>query len=256
MEDPAARFAGVARLLGADSLTRLRQAHVCVVGVGGVGSWAVEALARSGVGRLTLVDGDEVCLSNTNRQLHALDGECGRPKVEVLAHRVRRINPECAVIAECCFFTDRTAARLLEKRFDFLVDAIDRPSQKCLLIAACRARGIPVVTSGGAAGRRDPTALRVADLTRSTHDALLQEVRRGLRREHGFPREGRLFGVECVYSTEQVGLPAVAVGVAGVRHAEADPKRGGGGLLGTAAFVTGAFGLAAAGVVVRRLTGR
>jgi len=255
VNDPAARFAGVARLLGAEGLARLRQAHVCVVGVGGVGSWTVEALARSGVGRLTLVDGDKVDLSNTNRQLHAVDGEFGRPKVEVLAERVRRINPECAVMAECCFFTDQTAERLLERGFDYVVDAIDRPLQKCLLIAGCHARGIPVVTAGGAAGRRDPTAVRVADLARSTHDALLQEVRRGLRREHGFPREGKVFGVECVYSTEELTLPATGKEVPGFGPGETDSRPNGGGLLGTAAFVTGAYGLAAAAVVVRRLAG-
>src|SRR4051812_20640324 len=144
------RFAGVGRLVGRAALERLHAAHVCVVGVGGVGSWTVEGLARSGVGALTLVDLDDVCVTNVNRQLPALDGQIGRPKATVLAERVALINPECRVDAQLEFFTTSSAARLLAKPFTFVVDAIDRMSHKALLIAGCRDRGLPVITIGAA----------------------------------------------------------------------------------------------------------
>ena len=159
------RFGGVGRLYGTEGLDRIRRAHVCVVGLGGVGSWAVEALARSGIGALTLVDLDDVCISNVNRQLHALDGELGRPKVEVMARRVRAINPGCVVHPMQAFFLKSNAGEILQTRFDYVLDAFDSPSRKCVLIALCRERGIPVITSGAAAGRRDPTKVEVIDLS-------------------------------------------------------------------------------------------
>ena len=154
------RFGGVARLVGRAGLERLRTAHVCVVGVGGVGSWAVEGLARSGVGALTLVDLDDVCVTNVNRQLPALDGQIGRPKVAVLLERVRLINPQCRVEAVSEFFTEATADRLLAPDFDYVIDAVDLMSHKARLIAGCRDRGRPCLTVGAAGGRRDPTQVR------------------------------------------------------------------------------------------------
>jgi tRNA threonylcarbamoyladenosine dehydratase len=248
-----ARFGGVGRLFGQPAHKRLGRAHVCVVGVGGVGSWAVEALARSGIGALTLVDLDEVCISNVNRQLHALVGRYGQPKVEVMQERILAINPECVVHPLRAFFTAANAAQILETPFDYLVDAIDSPSAKCRLIAACRDRSIPIVTVGGAGGRRDPTAVRTADLAFSSHDALLQEVRRGLRREHGFPRGQRPFGVGCVFSTEAPVFPTGDGSVCRERPPEADLRLDCRSGFGTAAFVTGTFGFAAAGLVVRQL---
>ena len=149
------RFGGIARLYGEAGLRALGQAHVCVVGVGGVGSWTVEALARSGVGGLTLVDLDEVCVTNVNRQLPALDGGFGKFKVEELAKRVAAINPDCRVRARAEFFNDKTSGAILADGFDYVVDAIDNVSNKARLIADCRERGIPVITSGAAGGRRD-----------------------------------------------------------------------------------------------------
>ncbi|HWY78608.1 MAG TPA: tRNA threonylcarbamoyladenosine dehydratase, partial [Verrucomicrobiae bacterium] len=163
MSDLDERFGGIARLYGPEGLARLRRAHVCVVGIGGVGSWAVEALARSGVGELTLIDLDDVCVSNVNRQLHALDGQIGRPKVEVMAARACAINPECIVHPIAAFFTQANAKELLTPRFDYVLDAIDSSSKKCLLIASCREMGIPVLTAGAAGGRRNPALVRVAD---------------------------------------------------------------------------------------------
>lgn len=248
------RFGGIARLFGKPGLGRLSAAHVCVVGVGGVGSWTVEALARSGVGRLTLIDLDEVCVTNINRQLPALGDTVGRAKVDVLAERVRLINPECAVEAEQDFFTASTSERFLSKGYDWVVDAIDSLANKCLLIAACVQRGIPVLTVGGAGGKQDGSAVRVDDLALSGQDPLLKVVRRELRQNHGFSREqGRPFGVPCVYSPETPAYPWSTGAVCDV------PEPGGtlamdcASGFGAATFVTGVFGFVAAGEVVRRI---
>lgn len=256
------RFGGIARLYGQAGLQRLRTAHVMVVGVGGVGSWVVEALARSGVGALTLVDLDEVCVSNVNRQLPALDGTIGQPKVEVLAQRVRAINPECRVQPLMEFFTESSAERLLgltDPKLNFVVDAIDAITNKCRLIALCHARQLPVIVCGGAGGRRDPTQIRRTDLSLATHDRLLSEVRKRLRQEHGFPRDGKKFGVECICSAEIPVFPQKDGTVCPAAEAEAKPGESrrlncdwG---FGSATHVTGAFGFAAAAAVVSRLTG-
>lgn len=249
--DNAQRFGGVGRLYGAAALERLRAAHVCVVGVGGVGSWAVEGLVRSGVGALTLVDLDDVCVTNVNRQLPALDGQIGRAKVAVLAERVRLINPECRVEAVTEYFTEASAGRLLTPNFDCVVDAIDAMANKALLLAECVRRGLPCVTVGGAGGKRDATKIRAGDLGEATGDELLRLLRKKLRRDHGFAQgEGNRYGVRCVFSSEKPVFPWAD----GTCRAEVEP---GGSLkldcasgFGTAVFVTGAFGLAAAGEAV------
>lgn len=257
-EDYLSRFGGIGRLYGRDALARLSAAHVCVLGVGGVGSWTVEGLARSGIGALTLIDLDDVCVTNVNRQLPALDGQIGRPKVEVLAERVKLINPSCKVTALTEFFTAASAERMLSGGFDCVVDAIDNVSNKALLVAECQKRRLPVVTIGGAGGRRDPTQIRTGDLGEAWGDELLRLLRRKLRREHGYPageQTGRMhFEVRCVWSSE----PQVFPWADGTCQAEPEP---GSNLkldcesgFGTAVFVTGAFGLAAAGEVVRLLT--
>lgn len=253
MNSLTARFGGIARIFGPESLGRLERAHVAVLGVGGVGSWTVESLARSGIGQLTLVDLDDVCISNVNRQLHALDGEFGRPKVEVLQQRVLRINPECRVHALQVFFLPSTEEEILARGFDYIVDAIDSPSKKTLLIARCREKSIPVVTTGAAAGRTDPTAVRISDLTLCSHDRLLQQVRKQLRNRYHFPRGKELFQVPCVHSTEPISYPEpeqpANEPVDEVKEFRLDCDSG----FGTASFVTGAFGLAAAAHVVRQL---
>jgi tRNA threonylcarbamoyladenosine dehydratase len=249
------RFGGVGRLFGLSAMERLRNSHVCVVGLGGVGSWTVEALARSGVGELTLVDMDDVCISNVNRQLHALNGELGKPKVEVLARRAQAINPECIVHPLHCFFLKSNAASILQTRFDAIVDAIDAPSLKCLLIAEAHRLQTPIITAGGAGGRRDPTAVEVTDLAFSSHDRLLHEVRRKLRRDYGFPRGDQPFGVECVLSREQPMFPTGDGSVCAERDASADLRLDCNSGFGTACFVTATFGMVAASRIVRRLAG-
>ena len=251
------RFGGIARLYGEAGLRALGQAHVCIVGVGGVGSWTVEALARSGVGGLTLVDLDEVCVTNVNRQLPALDGGFGKFKVEELAKRIAAIHPGCQVAARAEFFNDKTSDALLADGFDFVVDAIDNVGNKSWLIADCRARGIPVITSGAAGGRRDGTCAEVADLAKATNDPLLSKVRARLRKEHGFPRAGKQMGVPCVFSAEPPVHPKTD-GTVCASRAEAGESEGSLKLncewgFGAATFVTGAFGFAVAGEVVRRL---
>jgi tRNA threonylcarbamoyladenosine dehydratase len=247
------RFSGVSRLYGKAGLECLRRSHVCVVGIGGVGSWAVEALARSGVGELTLVDMDDVCISNVNRQLPALNGTFGRPKVDAMAERVRSINPDCAVHPVQSFFLRSNADEILSGPFDFVLDAIDTLGLKILLISMCRERNLPIVVTGGAAGRRDPTQIQVSDLAFSSHCNLLQEVRRGLRRHHWFPRGTQAFGVECVFSRESPVFPQEDGTVCATRPDTPDLRLDCNSGLGTASFVTGAFGLTAASRVVAGL---
>lgn len=253
MSRPPERFGGIARLAGAAGLKRLRAAHVCVVGIGGVGSWTVEALARSGIGTLTLVDLDEVCVTNINRQIHALDGTVGRAKVEVMAERVQLINPECRVTAVTEFFMEANAARLLAPEFSHVVDAIDSVANKCRLLALCRERKLPVISCGAAGGRLDATAVRVADLADVTHDRLLAEVRKRLRKEHGFPPPGEKLGVPCVFSPETPVTPEPPACVDDTMASSQPPRLNCEWGYGSATFVTGTFGFAAAGCVVRRL---
>ena len=254
MTNYEARFGGIRRLYGADRQKRLQAAHVCVVGIGGVGSWAVEALARTGVGALTLVDLDEVCISNVNRQLHAVTGAFGKPKVEVMAERVRLIQPDCQVNALHSLFTAKTAAEILAPEFAGVVDAIDQTAMKALLIARCRELKIQIVTTGGAGGRRDPAALRVDDLARTTHDGLLAATRKILRDEFGFPRDPKMkFGVDCVFSPEPQVFPAADGSVCAERPADASLRLDCRSGYGTATFVTGAFGFAAAAQMVKQI---
>jgi len=247
------RFGGLERLYGSDALPRLRKAHVMVIGIGGVGSWAVEALARSGIGTLTLVDLDDVCATNTNRQMHALDPEWGRLKAEVLAERVHKINPEAEVRFRADFFTRKSAEGLLNPPPDLILDAIDSVDDKVALVEACRRRAIPVVMSGGAGGKTDPTKVRVADLGREQGDALLKAVKRGLKARGILPDSQGLWGVECVFSEEPSVLPwEVCASV---------PPPGAGGSaridcstgFGAVAFATGTFGFCLASRAVVRL---
>jgi tRNA A37 threonylcarbamoyladenosine dehydratase len=256
------RFDRLARLVGERGLARLAASHVMIVGVGGVGSWAAEALVRSGIGRLTLVDFDDVCITNFNRQLHAVDGRIGEPKAEVMAVRLRQINPRARVHVLPIFYKEETAAQLFDQQPDFVVDAIDCLSSKCHLLAACRARQVRVVCSTGSGGRLDPTQIAVADLARTDVDPLAKMVRKILRQKHGFPREDRgKFGIPAVFSREDPVLPVPLACDRGSRQRCFCTHHGEGVfncddrnlILGTAAFVTGAFGLHCAAVVVRGL---
>ena len=253
MKQQEARFSGIARLFGKDGTARLRQAHVCVVGIGGVGSWAVEALARSGIGQITLVDLDDVCISNTNRQIHALTGTFGQPKVEAMAERVRAINPGCQVHARQEFFLKSNAQEILATRFDYVLDAIDSVSMKCFLIALCREKKISVITAGAAGGRRDPTAVEISDLAFCSHDRLLSQIRKLLRTRHGFPRGEEQFQVECVFSREPLVFAQKDGSVCRAQGDTTDLRIDCDTGFGTASFVTGVFGMAAASRIVQRI---
>ncbi|MBS7455835.1 tRNA threonylcarbamoyladenosine dehydratase [Coralloluteibacterium stylophorae] len=243
------RFGAIERLYGRGSLARFGAASVCVVGLGGVGSWAVEALARSGIGRLGLLDADDVCVSNTNRQLHALDGGYGRSKASVLAERCRAISPgiDLAVVEQ--FLTVPNMDVLLDAGYDIVIDACDSLRVKVETVAWARRRKLPLVVVGSAGGRTDPTQVRVRDLSRTEHDAMLALVRKRLRHAHGFPRNpDRFFGVSAVYSLENVQYPQADGSVCGVRPsggADGALRMECGGGLGSATHVTGAFAFAA-----------
>lgn len=247
------RYSGIGRLYGNDAMPHLRSTHIAVIGIGGVGTWTAEALARSGVGELTLVDLDEICITNINRQLHALDGQIGKPKVTALAERLRLINPAIVIHEEIAFFTEATAERFLEPRHDCIVDAIDSVKQKAFLIASCKARGIPIVAVGGAGGKRNPAKLATDDLAFATNDRLLRLIRKQLRRNYDFPPEilKEPWGIPAVYSTENARFPWSDGTV------REDPEPGSELRLncdsgfGTSAMVTGAFGLTAAAEAIR-----
>ena len=250
------RFSGVGRLLGNAGLERLRAAHVCIVGLGGVGSWTVEALARSGIGKLTLVDLDDVCITNTNRQLPALEGQVGRPKATVLAERSRLINPDLEVVAFAEFFTLATSERLLSPGYDVVIDAIDDVKNKALLIAECVRRNLRCVTVGGAGGKRDATQIRIGDLGESNGDDLLRLVRKKLRREHGFPAGTHTFGVRSVYSGEHPVYPWSNGTCSTEPEPGSDTRLDCNSGFGTAVFVTAPFGFAAGQEAVRLIVER
>jgi tRNA A37 threonylcarbamoyladenosine dehydratase len=226
-----------------------------VIGIGGVGSWAVEAFARSGVGKLTLIDADDVCVSNVNRQLHALDGEFGKPKVSVMAARARAINPAIVIDAIEEFLTPASLERLLDRGYDIVIDACDAFRVKVETIAWCRRRKLPLITIGSAGGRTDPTLVSVRDLSKTEHDAMLALVRKKLREEFNFPRgPKRYFGVQAVYSRENVRYPQADGSVCGTRPAGGDAlKLDCGGGLGAATHVTATFAFAAVSRALAKL---
>lgn len=249
------RFGGLRRLYGVQGAQRIFDAHCVVAGLGGVGSWAAEALARSGVGRLTLIDADEVCVSNTNRQMHALDGEYGKPKVGVMAARAHAINPTIRLEAIERFLTTSTLDELLDRGYDVVLDACDAFRVKLETIAWCRRRKLPIVSVGSAGGRTDPTQIRVRDLSRTEHDAMFSLIRKKLRADFNFPRNpSRYFGVSAVYSLQNVQYPQPDGTVCGLRPPGGDAMNlACGGGLGAATHVTGAFAFAAVGKVLEKL---
>jgi len=251
------RFAGIDRLYGRGALVRFQAARVAVVGLGGVGSWAAEALARTGLGHLTLIDADDLCVSNTNRQLPAVAGQYGRNKSEAMAERCRAINPAIDVDAVASFLTPSNLPDLLDRRFDVVLDACDSFRTKVEAIAWCRRRKQPIVTVGSAGGRTDPTQVRVRDLSRTEHDAMLSLIRKKLRADFNFPRNAdRYFGVPAVYSLENVRYPQADGSVCGLRPkvaGDAALKLDCGAGLGAATHVTGAFAFAAVGRMLELL---
>jgi len=251
------RFAGIDRLYGVGTVDQLSQRRVAVVGMGGVGSWVVEALARTAVGHLTLIDADDICVSNTNRQLPALAGQYGRNKAEAMAERCRAINPDIQVDAVASFLTVSNMVELLDRDFDLVIDACDSFRVKVETIAWCRRRKLPILTVGAAGGRTDPTLVRIRDVSRTEHDAMLALIRKKLRSDFNFPKNAsRYFGVPAVYSLENVKYPQADGSVCGVRPplgADAALKLDCGAGLGAATHITGAFAFAAVGKALEML---
>ncbi|HZV22288.1 MAG TPA: tRNA threonylcarbamoyladenosine dehydratase [Luteimonas sp.] len=254
------RFGGIDRLYGNGALARFRDSRIAVVGLGGVGSWAVEAFARTGIGHLTLIDADDLCLSNTNRQLPAIDGQYGRNKAAAMAERCLAINPAIDVDAVPAFLTPSNLEVLLDRDFALVLDACDSFRTKLEAIAWCRRRRQPLITVGSAGGRSDPTQVRVRDLSRTEHDAMLSLVRKKLRADFNFPRNAdRYFGVPAIYSLENVRYPQADGSVCGLRpklSADAALKLDCGAGLGAATHVTGAFAFAAVGKALEMLLKR
>lgn len=212
-ESAARRFGGLERLYGVSGASRIRSAHVLVAGIGGVGSWAVEALARSGVGRLTLVDMDHIAESNINRQIHALDETVGQAKVDAMAARIAHINAECRVLAIDEFVEPANLSALLQRAEDAhgpvvaVIDACDAAPAKLAMAVWARGGGHRFVTVGAAGGKRLAHLVEIGDLSIATHDPLLAGMRSRLRKSHGAPREGKKIGVTCVFSREPVAPP-------------------------------------------------
>lgn len=246
--DEARRFGGLARLYGVAGAARIRRAHVVVIGVGGVGSWTAEALARSGVARLTLIDLDHVAESNINRQVHALDSTLGQAKVLAMRERIAQIHPGCLVDAVEAFVEPDNLQVLLPSSADAVVDACDQVASKTALAAWARQSGRCFITVGAAGGKRHAEKVDIADLAQATHDPLLAQVRYRLRKHHDAPREGKPLGVACVFSRESVAPPDASCGVGDAVDGSLS-CHGYGSVVG----VTATFGMCAAAWVLERM---
>ena len=202
------RFGGIGRLYTPEGLAKLRQSHVCVIGIGGVGSWAVEALARTGIGKITMIDMDDICVTNINRQIHAMTGTVAQLKTEAMKERVERINPECVVEIIDDFISPENIPEYLNRGYDYVIDAIDSVKTKAALIAYCKRNKIKLITTGGAGGQTDPSQIQIADLSKTIQDPLASKVRSLLRKEYNFSQNTkRKFGVDCVFSTQPLIFP-------------------------------------------------
>ena len=243
------RFGGLARLYGVNGAQRIRGAHVAVVGVGGVGSWAVEALARSGVGRLTLIDLDHVSESNINRQIQAVESTIGQAKVLALQERITQINPDCKVQCIEEFVEPGNWPALLPSGVDAIIDACDQVQAKTAMAAWARDHKPLFITVGAAGGKRLAHQVSIEDLAKVTHDPLLAQLRYRLRKQHGAPKEGRKIGVPCVYSREAVQGPDASCAVDGDGSLNCSGY-------GSLVSVTATFGQCAAGWVLNELAAR
>jgi tRNA A37 threonylcarbamoyladenosine dehydratase len=252
-EDLTRRFGGVGRLYGPAALRAFQAAHVCVIGIGGVGSWAAEALARSAIGQITLIDLDMIAESNVNRQIHALGDEFGKAKVSAMAERIRAINPACVVTEIEDFVSADNLEETLGRGFDYVIDAIDHVRVKAAMINWTKRQRIPMITVGGAGGQIDPTRIDVIDLARTIQDPLLSKVRALLRKEYGFTRDQKKkFDVPAVFSTEPLRYPESGAvceetpGLAGLNCAG----------FGSSVCITATFGFFAVAEVLKHLANR
>ncbi|NVK37009.1 MAG: tRNA cyclic N6-threonylcarbamoyladenosine(37) synthase TcdA [Gammaproteobacteria bacterium] len=248
------RFAGIARLYGVAALERFRSSKVAVIGIGGVGSWAAEALARTGFGEIHLIDMDDICVSNSNRQLHTLSSTVGQLKVEATADRLKGINPELIVNPIMDFLTPSNMTQYLGE-MDYVLDAIDSVKVKAALAAWCKRNKVPLIMTGAAGGQTDPTQITVGDLNKTHNDPLAKKVRSILRREYNYSRNAkRNYSIPCVYSTEQLKYPQPDGSVCQQKSFEDGAvKLDCSGGFGAATMVTATFGFVAAAAVADRL---
>jgi tRNA A37 threonylcarbamoyladenosine dehydratase len=260
-EDYNQRFGGIARLYGVQGLKNLLKARVLVVGLGGVGSWAAESLARSGVGAITLVDLDDICITNTNRQLPAMSGHFGKLKINVIRERILSINPQCHVEAIEDFFTAKSAEGILDNRYDYVIDAIDSLNNKCLLASMCRDKSLHLIVTGGAAGKINPTQIQISDLGECINDSLIFRMRKRLRQDYNFPSgasstrsKKQKFNMMCVFSPEDPVYPTAEGGVTcSAPDSESNLKLDCETGMGSVSHITSVFGFMAAGHVVNTI---
>lgn len=264
MSDYSLRFGGIARLYGHDNALTLQHSHFCVIGIGGVGSWVGEALARNGIGQITLIDLDDICITNINRQIHALTNTIGESKVDVMAKRIKQINPDCQVNTIEDFVTADNLNELLQKNYDYVIDAIDAVDIKTRLIAYCKRNKLPIITIGGAGGQIDPSQIAITDLSKTYQDPLLAKVKNQLRRDFNFPKADlakaskRKFAIDAVFSTEQLRYPNV-LGEVCLAKPDADERDGSAMRLdcssgfGATTHVTATFAFFAVGRAIDKL---
>ena len=241
------RFGGLVRLYGISGAQRIRTAHVAVIGIGGVGSWAVEALARSGVGRLTLIDLDHLTESNINRQIHAIETTLGQAKVLAMRDRIHTFNPACEVTCIEEFVDSANWPALLPKGISAVIDACDQVKTKAAMAGWARNAETLFISVGAAGGKRHAHLVDIDDLALATHDPLLAQVRYRLRKEHDAPREGKKIGVACVFSREAVRPPDASCAIEGDGTLNCHGY-------GSVVSVTATFGQCAAGWILDRIS--
>ena len=240
------RFGGIGRLYTPEGLAKLRQSHICVIGIGGVGSWAVEALARSGIGKITMIDMDDICVTNINRQIHALTSTVATLKTEAMKTRIAEINPECQVEIIDDFISPDNLADYLNRGYDYVIDAIDSVKTKAALIAYCKRNKISLITTGGAGGQTDPSQIQITDLSKTIQDPLASKVRSLLRKEYHFSQNPkRKFGVDCVFSTQPLIFPKMGEGCSATMNCANG--------FGAVTIVTATFAFFAVGRVIDKL---
>ncbi|MCL4108042.1 UNVERIFIED_CONTAM: hypothetical protein GTU68_017070 [Idotea baltica] len=250
------RFGGVERLYGRQALANFKTAHVIVIGIGGVGSWAVEALARNAIGKITLIDMDIVAESNINRQLPALTSTLGKNKIDVMATRIKEINLDCEVTLIDDFLSKDNLSDFIDENADYVIDCIDSSRVKAALISWCKRRKIKIITLGGAGGQIDPSLIKVADLSKTIHDPLLSKTRKLLRQEYGFTSNSkRRFAIPCVFSPEHLKYVDISGNVSNHKPKDEDQTNdlSCAGGIGSSVMVTASFAFIAVSYVLNKL---
>jgi tRNA A37 threonylcarbamoyladenosine dehydratase len=245
------RFDGVKRVYTQESFKILQKLHFLVVGIGGIGSWACESFIRSGIGELTIVDLDDICISNTNRQIHAHEGNYGKMKVDVMKDRLLQINPEAKINIIENFFSETSKDEILNKDYDYVLDCIDSVKSKCILISECRKRGIKIMVTGGAGGKFDPRFVTIKDINKANNDPLVQTVRRKLKTTYNFPKSSADFGIPCTFSPENRTLPEIGKDEFSATRG-INCQNG----FGSLTFVTGTFAFIATSFIINDVLGK